>query len=240
VLGRFLEYSIPTADIRASLDFYVKLGFSEAEVGETWPHPYAVVTDGRIHLGLHRLEDAAPTLTFVKPQLLRHLAALETLGVRFEVRRLGNDVFNELGWLDPSGHQVRLVEARTFSPTKRTATATSLCGYFSEIALPSSHLEDDKQFWEKLGFVGMDELEAALPHVSCTSDSIDVGLYESAHLPRPTLVFDAGDLQGALRRLADAGVSPSAGVPRPLRQGSAAMLTAPEGTQILLLPESAI
>ena len=41
MLGRFLEYSIPTPDIRASLDFYVKLGFSQAEVGETWAYCYA-------------------------------------------------------------------------------------------------------------------------------------------------------------------------------------------------------
>ena len=54
MLGRFLEYSIATPDIRASLEFYAKLGFSQAEVGEAWPHPYAVVTDGRICLGLHQ------------------------------------------------------------------------------------------------------------------------------------------------------------------------------------------
>ena len=237
MLGRFLEYSIPTADIMASLDFYMKLGFSQAEVGETWPHPYAVVTDGRIHLGLHRLAEAEPILTFVRPHLLRHLAALERFGIRFEVRQLGNDVFNELGWLDPSGHRVRMVEARTFSPTKRIATDTSLCGYFAEIALPSPDIQNAKQYWEQLGFVGMDELEAALPHVSCTSDSIDVGLYEPAHLPLATLVFDAGDIAGTLRKLAEVGVSPTIPVPRPLRQLSAALLIAPEGTPILLMPD---
>jgi catechol 2,3-dioxygenase-like lactoylglutathione lyase family enzyme len=237
VLGRFLEYSIPTPDIRASLEFYLELGFSQAEVGETWPHPYAVVTDGRIHLGLHRLAQDEPVLTFVKPDLLRHLAALERVGVQFDVRRLGNDVFNELDWRDPSGHRVRMVEARTFSPTKREATHTSLCGYFSEIALPCTGLDDAKQYWERLGFVGMDELDAPLPHVSCTSDSIDLGLHESAHLPLATLVFDAGDIRSTLQRLADAGVSPSTGVPRPLRALSAAMLTAPEGTPILLMPD---
>ncbi len=239
MLGRFLEYSIPTADIRASLEFYAGLGFSQAEVGETWPHAYAVVTDGRIHLGLHRLPEAAPALTFVKPDLLRHLAALEHLGIRFEYRRLGNDVFNELGWLDPSGHQVRMIEARTFSPSKRAATATSLCGYFAEIALPAAGMEGAKEYWEKLGFVGMDELDAPLPHVSCTSDSIDIGLYEAAQVPLPTLVFDAGDLPSTLKRLAAAGVSPSAQVPRPLRQIGAALLTAPEGTPLLLMPETA-
>jgi catechol 2,3-dioxygenase-like lactoylglutathione lyase family enzyme len=238
VLGRFLEYSIATPDIRASLDFYLKLGFSEAEVGETWPHPYAVVTDGRIHLGLHRVAESEPTLTFVKPDLLRHLAAVEALGVQFEVRRLGNDVFNELGWLDPSGQRIRMIEARTYSPTKRVATATSLCGYFSEIALPSASLQDAKQYWETLGFVGMDEFEAPLAHVSCTSDSIDIGLYERAHLPLPTLVFEAGNIRDTLQRLTEAGVSPSGQVPRRLRPVSAAVLTAPEGTPILLMPDA--
>ena len=47
-MGRFLEYSLATPDIQASLDFYTRLGFSQAEAGEAWSHPYAVVTDGRI------------------------------------------------------------------------------------------------------------------------------------------------------------------------------------------------
>jgi len=54
VLGRFLEFSLATPDIRASLDFYTGLGFSSADVGDAWPHPYAVVTDGRICLGLNK------------------------------------------------------------------------------------------------------------------------------------------------------------------------------------------
>lgn len=238
MLGRFLEYSIPTADIRASLEFYEKLGFSQAEVGEAWPHAYAVVTDGRIHLGLHGVAEAVPALTFVRARLLQHLATLERLGIQLEFRRLGDDVFNELGWLDPSGQLVRVVEARTFSPSKRPPTRISLCGYFAELALPVPELEAAKQFWEQLGFVGMDELDAPLPHVACTSDTIDVGLYQASLLALPALVFDAGDLRDTLARLAAAGVSPVPYPPRALRAISAAQLMAPEGTAIVLLPEA--
>jgi catechol 2,3-dioxygenase-like lactoylglutathione lyase family enzyme len=237
VLGRFLEYSIATSDIRASIEFYAKLGFSQAVVGEAWPHPYAVVTDGRIHVGLHQDLARTPSITFVKPDLLKHLAALEGVGISTEFCRLDNDVFNELGWLDPSGHLVRLVEARTFSPTKRAGMQTSSCGYFLEIALPAPSIDTSKNFWEKLGFVGMDEPKAALPHVSCTSDSIDIGLYEPAHLRAPTLVFDAGDVAAALGKLAAAGIEPSGQLPLPLRQRPAALLTVPEGTAILLVSE---
>jgi len=238
VLGRFLEYSISTPDIQASLDFYGKLGFSQAQVGEAWPHPYAVVTDGRICLGLHEQSIPAPSLTFVKPDLLRHLAVLEKLRLSFEFRKLGNDVFNELGWHDPGGHLIRLVEARTFSPAKRLATDTSLCGYFLEIALPEPDRVAAKEFWESLGFVGIDEPNALLPQVSCTSDSIDIGLHDPAHLLGPTLKFDAGDVGGALARLAAEGIVPAGQVPLPLRQLPATLLMAPEGTPQLLISQS--
>jgi catechol 2,3-dioxygenase-like lactoylglutathione lyase family enzyme len=234
VLGRFLELSLATPDIQASLDFYTKLGFSEAEVGDAWSHPYAVVTDGRINLGLHQEAMPAPWMTFVKPDLLKHLETLEALAVEFEFRRLGNDVFNEVGWFDPSGQLIRLIEARTFSPSKRVATDTSQCGYFLEIALPAPLLDVSKAYWEQLGFVGMDETDDRLPHVSCTSDFIDLGLYDPSHLRRPTLRFEADDVGGTLGRLADIGISSSGAIPSPLRGAPAALLVAPEGTPILL------
>jgi catechol 2,3-dioxygenase-like lactoylglutathione lyase family enzyme len=234
VLGRFLEYSLATSDIRASLDFYLELGFSEAEVGEAWSHPYAVVTDGRICLGLHQEALPAPSLTFVKPDLLKHLDVIEQRGIKFEFRRLGNEVFNEVGWFDPAGQLVRLIEARTFSPSKRPAQEISRCGYFTEIALPAPDLEYSKQYWEYFGFVGMDELGDALPHISCTSDYLDLGLYRPADLRRATLRFEVDDVGGTLAHLAEIGVSPSGELPPPLRGTPAAVLTAPEGTAILL------
>jgi catechol 2,3-dioxygenase-like lactoylglutathione lyase family enzyme len=234
VLGRFLEFSLATPDIQASLDFYTRLGFSQAQVGEAWPHPYAVVTDGRICLGLHQEAIPAPSMTFVKPGLLKHLGALEELGLEFEFRHLGNDVFNEVGWLDPSGQLIRLVEARTFSPSKRLGTDTSRCGYFLEIALPAPSPDAAKAYWEHFGFVGIDEMDDRLPHVSCTSDYIDLGLYGPSHLRRSTLRFEVDDVDGTLARLAEFGISSTGEIPLPLRQVPAAVLVAPEGTPILL------
>jgi catechol 2,3-dioxygenase-like lactoylglutathione lyase family enzyme len=234
VLGRFLELSLSTPDIQASLDFYARLGFSQAEVGDAWQHPYAVVTDGRICLGLHQQTLPAPAMTFVKPDLLKHLEAFEDLGLEFEFRRLGNDVFNEVGWFDPSGQLIRLIEARTFSPSKRAGTETSRCGYFIEIALPTPDAEESKSYWERFGFVGMDETNDRLPHISCTSDYVDLGLYEPSHLRRSTLRFEVDDVGGALARLSEVGISPAGEIPAPLRQVPAAVLVAPEGTPILL------
>jgi catechol 2,3-dioxygenase-like lactoylglutathione lyase family enzyme len=237
-LGRFLEFSLATPDIQASLDFYGNLGFSSAQVGDAWPHPYAVVTDGRICLGLHQEAILAPSLTFVKPDLLKHVDALEKKGIELETRRLGNDVFNEIAWFDPSGQLVRLIEARTFSPVKRPANDISRCGYFLEIAMPAPERELSKAYWEDFGFVGMDELDDGLPHISCTSDFVDLGLYHPADLRRATLRFEVDDVGGALAHLADKGILPNGEMPPGLRAVPAVVLVAPEGTPLLLTGQS--
>jgi catechol 2,3-dioxygenase-like lactoylglutathione lyase family enzyme len=242
MIGRFLEFSIPTPDIGASLAFYERLGFTQAEVGEAWPHPYAVITDGRMCLGLHQssASEASLTeacLTFVKPDLLKHLTLIERQGVEFEFRRLGNDVFNEVAWRDPSGHLLRLVEARTFSPSKRPASAESECGYFLEIALPAQERDAAKDFWERWGFVAIDETEGPMPHTCCTSDTIDVGLYERGQISRPTLLFASADPAASVAALQQKGIEPVRAVPAVLRGAPVTLFTAPEGTPILISAE---
>jgi catechol 2,3-dioxygenase-like lactoylglutathione lyase family enzyme len=213
MLGRFLEFSIATPDIASSFEFYTGLGFSQAEVRDVWQHPYVVVTDGRIHIGLHQSSDESPQLTFVRPQLLQQADALERLGIELEFRRLGNNVFNEIGWRDPSGHLIRLLEARTFSPGGLASAPASSCGQFQQIALPAPDAAAAKIFWEQLGFVGMDEPDAQAKHVCCVSDTINIGLYAPKDVPKPALIFEAGEAQAS-------------------RRGT--KLVAPEGTLILV------
>jgi catechol 2,3-dioxygenase-like lactoylglutathione lyase family enzyme len=94
MLGRFLEVSIHTPDVPASLEFYESLGFVQAAVGDTWSHAYAVVTDGRLHLGLHGHEFDSPALTWVRPDLAVHAAALESLGIEFAFAKLGDEAIH--------------------------------------------------------------------------------------------------------------------------------------------------
>jgi catechol 2,3-dioxygenase-like lactoylglutathione lyase family enzyme len=239
VLVRFLEFSIATADIRASLEFYAKLGFVAAPVGDAWPHPYAALTDGRLCLGLHEDDAFVSSTTFVRPALRSHVAGLDRLGVVLEVSRLAEDVFNEVAWFDPAGNLIRLVEARTFSPIDRSIGDVAPCGYFVQIGLPAAELELTKAHWEQFGFVGIDQPDAPLAHVACTSDGVDIGLYEPADIRAPTLIFEVDDCAATLRRLLAAGIVPSGRVPAALSAHAAApqraaQLRAPEGTVILL------
>ncbi len=237
MLGRFLEISLHTPDIRASLEFYESLGFVQASVGETWPYPYAVVTDGRLFLGLHGAVMRSPALTFVLPELARSIEQLRALGIQFDQERTGEDVFNQATFTDPAGMCVNLLEARTFSP--RNDAATTSCGYFVEIGLPVRDINASARFWEPLGFVAMDEEPAPFARASLTSDHLNLGLYRTRAFRQPLLTFEDAQMRERLTRLRERGFTLSDEMPDSLDEATNAILEAPEGTRLLLMQTEA-
>jgi hypothetical protein len=235
MLGRFLEISVHAPNVLESLEFYQKLGFTQAQVGEAWAHPYAVVSDGRLFIGLHQYEFDSPSLTFVKPDLSRYIDTLESLGIEFAFRKLGGDVFNEAGFHDPDRLMVTLLEARTFSPPTRQPGETSSCGYFNEIGIPARNPGDSKNFWERLGFVATDEQSEPFRHISLTSDSLDLGLYATRELRKPVLSFIDAEMPSRLSHIDKLGIERSQHLPAAFDPESMAMLVAPEGTTLLLM-----
>lgn len=237
MLGRFLEISIQAPSVLESLEFYQKLGFTQAEVGGAWSHPYAVVTDGRLFIGLHQSELDSPSLTFVKPDLWRHIEKLEALGIEFESRHLGEDVFNEATFRDPDGLLVTLIEARTFSPPTRGAAEMSWCGYFAELGIPTRDAERAKQFWEQLGFVAAAEIDQPFRRISLISDFLDLGLYATRELRRPVLTFSDAEMPARIEHIAKLGFELSPRLPAAFDPHDTAMLIAPEGTALLLMTD---
>ena len=130
--GRFHELSLSTPDIRASIDFYESLGFWQAPTGDVWPHRYGVVTDGRLVLGLHEIPDFA-AITFVHPDVATVAKSLEAAGVTLTLRRTDPEVFNQIEFADPAGQKIRMLAARTFSPTDRAAESGFAPGLFRPI-----------------------------------------------------------------------------------------------------------
>jgi len=235
MLGRFLEVSVQAPNALESYEFYQRLGFSAAEVGETWSHPYAVVTDGRLCIGLHQYEFESPSLTFVKPDLARNLEDLEAQGVEFAFRKLGDNVFNEAGFRDPDRVMVTMIEARTFSPPARDPAEVSACGYFAEFGIPSADPDASKQFWERLGFVAVEEFQRPFRRIALTSDFLDLGLYATRELRRPVLTFVDADMPARIARIVRSGIEPSPRLPPTFDPQSTALFVAPEGTPILLI-----
>jgi catechol 2,3-dioxygenase-like lactoylglutathione lyase family enzyme len=138
MIGRFHEVSVHAPDVLESIAFYEKLGFTQVTAGEAWPYPYAVLADGRLAIGLHGRELAQSRSS---PSCCRTCATgsrrWSARGSKFADRRLGDDVFNEAS-LEIAGQVVRLLEARTHSPSPQGPGETSRLGWFEEIALPAA------------------------------------------------------------------------------------------------------
>ena len=248
MFGRFLEISLATPDIAASVQFYERLGFVQLTTNDTWHHPYGVLSDGHVNLGLHQhVAGSAPTpapapgaplLSFVHPDLARHAARLMRAGFEPRQRHLGDEDFHRLELCDPGQQRIALLEARTFSPAAPRPGAgqpESLCGWFSAYSMPALGNRAVCAFWERAGFVALETQEAPLAHLPLTGDGLSLALHALRTLPVPALVFTDPAMRVKLSALQAAGFAPATGLPAGLNPHENAVLEAPEGTRLLLL-----
>lgn len=243
MFGKFLEVSLHTGDIAASVQFYERLGFSQLTTGDTWTHPYGVLSDGRVCIGLHQriatparyaVPARSPVLSFVRPDLVRHLADLRATGFLPLHEHLGDGDFHTVHFEDPLGQAVTLLEARTFSPPRGDFKG-SLCGWFSAFSMPAASASAVQEFWERAGFVALETNDDPLAHTALTSDSLTLTLHQPRVLGAAALVFADPKMSERIEQLAAKGVPISNTLPAELSRQDNALLEAPEGTLLLLL-----
>jgi len=237
LIGRFLEISIETPDILASMEFYQGLGMLSATVGEVWPHRYGVVTDGNLVLGLHDYSFESPSLTYVRPELRKSLPELQARAGSLAFSKTDDDEFNEAGFTDPDGQMIAVLEARTFSPPEIAGSDITALGHFSEFSLPVTRLDASITFWENMGFVLTDREEEGLEGACLTSDFLNLGLYVNPRMRVPGLTFREPDMAERIEYVRAQGYRLIQGTPISRERHAGATLIAPEGTPIYLLPE---
>jgi catechol 2,3-dioxygenase-like lactoylglutathione lyase family enzyme len=235
VLGKFHEISVETPDIAESVAFYERLGFTQVGTTDTWQHPYGVLTDGKLFLGLHQFKFPSPTITYVRANVAGQAHVIEKHGIELAWKRVGEDAFNEFGFFDPSGQAVRVQEAPTHFSSDRERGEASLCGDFAEFSLPAAEFPVMREFWEPLGFVALGESDAPYLRMSMTSDHIDLAVHRPRTLDAPMLVFAAADMGERIERLRSLGFELSEDLPRGLDPRHSALISAPEGTALLLV-----
>ena len=183
-IGQFLEFSVRYADVLESLHFYKTLGFAELDIGDVWPHKYAVVSDGELNIGLHDREFDAPALTFVQHDLAKHAPSMTDHGFNFSFMQLGEDSFNELRFADRDGHMIIMLEARTFHASEEPEK-DSLCGSWFELTLPVRDALRAAKFWAPIAPTLLDMREEPTMHMRFDADGAPLGLSESIALKAP-------------------------------------------------------
>src|SRR5712672_1490815 len=211
MFGRFLEASLTTGDIAASVGFYERLGFTQLTTGDTWQHPYGVLSDGRLCIGLHQRRGPVPLLSFVRPELARD--------------------FHELQLHDPTGLGVALLEARTFSPPRRDL-APSLCGWFNACSTPTLDADRVRAFWEHAGFIALEMADDPFAQLALTSDTLTLTLHSPRALESTVLLFTDPQMPERLEQLAARDIHGSDELPQGLDPRANALLEEPEGTRL--------
>jgi hypothetical protein len=224
MLGRFLELSVCSRDIAASVAFWERLGLAHGRVGDTWQHHYAVLSDGRLVLGLHAYEFDSPSVTWVRPGLADALPGMSALGIEFDFAKTGEQEFNEAGFRDPDGQVVTLLEARTWSRDFDDAWPATLLGHFLEYRYPSRDPAATVAFWERLGLVA-DQAGAGPVAVAG-----GITLAPREALRGPELVFEHPDLEAVPGALAAHGHAVEVGA------GGDVLLRAPDGLRVRIQP----
>lgn len=225
LLGQFLELSVPTEDVPASLAFYRALGFTEIPVTDIRPWPHAAVTDGQVIIGLHGGGLEQPAFCFVRPGLATHIHTLTDAGLETRWARLGEDQFHEAGLQGPDDLQLVLLEAPTVSTALLDEAPPTLLGRSCEISLRCRDPETAMAFWTRAGFLAVtgDELDEML----VSTAGLTLGLRASVRGRDPVLRFEPRDVGAVMAGLERVGVGGR-------RTAEGEMVLAPEGTGLLV------
>jgi catechol 2,3-dioxygenase-like lactoylglutathione lyase family enzyme len=223
--GRFLELSVPTAEILRSLAFYRELGFAELTTGDIRRYHYAVVADGALAIGLHAAGIDEPALSFVRPNLAKQVPVLETAGHQIEFRRLGADEFHEAALRSPDGQLIVMMEARTFSPGADDEGTVPLIGRCTEISLACHDPAATKAFWETAGFLPAETQEPDV--ILVTAPNLTLGLREPGRAGTIALRFQPPGGNNALKALEAKGLSLA-------RTPEGQVLKSPEGLRLIV------
>ncbi|MEM8983130.1 MAG: hypothetical protein AAGC71_08895 [Pseudomonadota bacterium] len=190
-MSRFLEYAVGSDDLLESIAFYRQLGFSELPTSDGITDGYAVVSDGRICIGLHEPSDTLPAIRIVQANIRRLVIDLATQDVEFSGVHIGEDELHEASLKGPFGNTVTWIEARTFSPPDEETHASAL-GRFVEVTMPVGELLEAARFWAPFADTVIGEADEPA-HMRMQIGTTAIGLRESRDFRSPLLSFVVAD-----------------------------------------------
>jgi catechol 2,3-dioxygenase-like lactoylglutathione lyase family enzyme len=237
MLGQFLEFSTTTGSIASALEFYRALGFAELTAGENTPDPYAAVWDGAIAIGMHPGDTADPALTFVRPDLQKHVRGLRRLGIELRLVALADDEFHRVAFRDPNGLRVVLLEARTFSPAHWPSGNVSTCGTFVEASIATPSLAESATFWQRFGLDPVAEGQVPHPWLRIAGHGLSLGFHQTFRFA-PGLTFAAPNLAARRDYLKLKGIDVRSGAPVATGSGDSASVAGPVGSMIYVVEAS--
>ena len=229
-LGHAFEITVHVEDLNKATGFYEKLGFRQLNGGPA-TDPAVRLSDGVIVLAVEPSGQRRSTLTYFTEALDEKISGLEALGIEVARRQAGRE---EAVFKDPSGQEVRLVQASEAAAARTEGSPFSKCGQFGELSLETDDIEGSKAFWEKLGFGPTQwSPQASAQWASLTDGLLMLGLYETGHCPHvfesPAITYFNEDAVERNQLVKTAGVEFLQEL-----DGGQGVVAAPEGQHLFL------
>jgi catechol 2,3-dioxygenase-like lactoylglutathione lyase family enzyme len=254
-LGEFVEISLSVTDLATSLSFYERLGLKKVGGGDL-PYPWAIVSDGSLHLGLHQSVFPSPTLSYfsvlrrdplrtgtsLRINILREfgitMGQAQQLGVRFGFGENGQAIAVDFN--TPEGQRVFLADMLMHqeSVTDRFSIPIrdflSTCETFGELSLKTEDVEAAAAYWEQLGFQRLAGNNTPYPWALLSDGLIRLGLYQAVRFTRPAISYFRSNMQERLEQLEQQGLQFVSTRKDAQGRSIGALIHSPDGQPILL------
>ncbi|WP_225000085.1 hypothetical protein [Cesiribacter sp. SM1] len=224
--------NLPVQDSAAVAGFFENLGFTEL-----YPPLIAntrLYSDGYLQVQLSPAEaDWRTGIVFCTEQPIdSHAAALQLSGIQTVVQD------NKIRVVAPDGTAVYWLSLKDFDFPKQPATGHSLCGSFYEISLEVNNLEENRIFWESVGFKKILPEGDISSWLTMSHPLLRVGLYEKGSCGHPfrspALTWFNANAAEKLSLLQQKGFKLAHILPAATAEPEEAILESPEGHHLFL------
>ncbi len=177
-LGENLEIALSVNDLETSLAFYKQLGYSQFSDPFAEPHPWLVLSDGDIHLGLHQYEQPSPALVYFSNQFKQVVDYLRRRDIPLIDKMEMEGQLISVAFRDPNGQHIGVVDLMGAQIPVPPIEHSTHMGKFGEFSIPTRDLQVSLEFWRQFGFEAS-EYSDPYPWGILRDGVITIGLHQS-------------------------------------------------------------
>lgn len=233
-LGNYAHISISVRNLRETLPFYEKIGFSKLWSSEA-PQPWELLTDGLINIHLYEAYFSSPALHYFSASMDEQVVHLRRLGFNPELQRSKDGSRKQHNFLDPSEVSIMLMHYDDTQMPKPVGVSQSLLGTFGELSINTDNLKTSQLFWDKLAFRRVLNSEKPYAWSVLTDGIVTIGLHQTATLTAPALTYFATDVRERIEQLKQHAIPILHELKGEENVLEGAVLSAPDGQLFVLL-----
>lgn len=220
-LGEVACVYVTTSDLDSSVAVYEKLGFPKIN-SNTYPVPWAQVSDGSLMIMMRKDPTAYIGLTYYATDIDKVVADLEKAGIVFSQKPKEGDAikryyiktpdgFNIMlannlgGFSQPGGPTMLSMKPEEFSSAEKYPNKQ--CGAFGEFCHPVANLDQAIEYWKKLGYTVKSKMSSPYPWAIVTDGLMLIGLHQTKDFNYPAVTYFGLNTEKRVQQLKSQGLT---------------------------------